>query len=554
MKAFQLKIAIKKSKPPIWRRVIVPTGITFSQLSMILNEVMGWSGYHMFEFEFYHRELVIIENAEEYDGDGPFDHLEASTTLIREFMEENDWFTYTYDFGDDWQHRVTIEKIIDNWELDYPQVIKYKGDCPIEDGGGILENPNHYDMEYVNQLLEQNYHYVWGKRENRFQGEIYENHFSGEYGLKATKRDKNTNLNILRSGRHRMKDSMQNVADLLKQYIAEQQRREQEGRRISSLKRIFEDYEKEDLLEIAKEKGVACSLNDRKKQIIDKLYEFMMDEKEIAKYFYCMSSQTRNEFEKAIAGDGIYESENSFYLIKLFKGAYIGILDEGEVMIPEDVKQAYINFSDYWQVEEAEKRYYIWCCMETAGYLYGVVPFDIFEKLVSVNEKYSLKSDEIKNIIAQIPVEYKNCVVKNNKIYRKEYYPNDRGLLAAQGNKTYYIPTEEEIIDIGSNGYPSLDINLKKFQQYMRNKLGAMEDEAEFGGHIIWQLISVDCEMQEIFEVLEDLGLMVDSEKELHGLIRQINNLWNNTRKILNRGYTPNEMRNMKTPVLTQKS
>ena len=47
---------------------------------------------------------------------------------------------------------------------------------------------------------------------------------------------------------------------------------------------------------------------------------------------------------------------------------------------------------------------------------------------------------------------------------------------------------------------------------------------------------------------------MVDSEKELHGLIRQINNLWNNTRKILNRGYTPNEMRNMKTPVLTQKS
>lgn len=46
MKAFQLKIAIKNSKPPIWRRVIVPAGITFSQLSLILNEVMGWSGYH----------------------------------------------------------------------------------------------------------------------------------------------------------------------------------------------------------------------------------------------------------------------------------------------------------------------------------------------------------------------------------------------------------------------------------------------------------------------------------------------------------------------------
>ena len=57
MKAFQLKVVIKDSKPPIWRRVIVPAGITFSQLSMILNEAMGWSGEHLCEFEFYHLRL-----------------------------------------------------------------------------------------------------------------------------------------------------------------------------------------------------------------------------------------------------------------------------------------------------------------------------------------------------------------------------------------------------------------------------------------------------------------------------------------------------------------
>lgn len=52
MKAFQLKIVIKNSKPPIWRRLIVPAGITFSQLSMILNKAMGWCGDHLFEFDF----------------------------------------------------------------------------------------------------------------------------------------------------------------------------------------------------------------------------------------------------------------------------------------------------------------------------------------------------------------------------------------------------------------------------------------------------------------------------------------------------------------------
>ena len=72
MKAFQMKIVIKNSKPPIWRRVIVTAGITFSQLSMVLNKVMGWCGYHSFEFEFYHLELRIMEGAEELDiGYGP---------------------------------------------------------------------------------------------------------------------------------------------------------------------------------------------------------------------------------------------------------------------------------------------------------------------------------------------------------------------------------------------------------------------------------------------------------------------------------------------------
>lgn len=218
MKAFQLKIVIKNSKPPIWRRVIIPAGITFSQLSIILNEVMGWCGCHIFEFEFYHRGIRLVEDADEFNvGYEPFDYIEASTTYIRGFLEENDWFTYTYDLGDDWQHRVTIEKILDNYENEYPQVIKFKGDCPFEDYGGIrgyyelleiISDPIHpeyeeklewmkshvypceYDMELVNSELKQNCFYKWGKGEKRCQDDIYKEHFSGKMGLNATKRDK----------------------------------------------------------------------------------------------------------------------------------------------------------------------------------------------------------------------------------------------------------------------------------------------------------------------------------------------------------------------------
>ena len=47
MKAYQVKITVKGSHPPFWRRCIIPAGITFSQLAVLLNEIMGWKGYHL---------------------------------------------------------------------------------------------------------------------------------------------------------------------------------------------------------------------------------------------------------------------------------------------------------------------------------------------------------------------------------------------------------------------------------------------------------------------------------------------------------------------------
>ena len=102
MKAYQFKVMLKGSKPPIWRRCIVPAGITFSHLSIILNKVMGWSGYHLSEYEFYHLGLQIREDDLFHDfvPFGDYKLLDSSKIYINEYMEQQDWFTYTYDFGD----------------------------------------------------------------------------------------------------------------------------------------------------------------------------------------------------------------------------------------------------------------------------------------------------------------------------------------------------------------------------------------------------------------------------------------------------------------------
>ena len=139
MKAYQMKVTIRDSHPPIWRRIIVPEGYSFSQLAVIINQSFGWVGCHLFEFRIPSRDMCISEMDEEdyYDSWTDEELYDASTYAVDWEMEEKLRLVYTYDFGDDWRHDILVEKVLDPAPAPYPQVIKYKGDCPPEDCGGI---------------------------------------------------------------------------------------------------------------------------------------------------------------------------------------------------------------------------------------------------------------------------------------------------------------------------------------------------------------------------------------------------------------------------------
>lgn len=148
MKKYQVKIMIKNSKPPIWRRCIIPAGISFSKLSEILDTVMGWEENQDNEFEFYHRKQYISD----YDRNGrKGETISACDTIIDSYMEQEEWFTYTYKLDEQVQHRVTIEDIVEDDE-EGAYVIKFKGNCPVKDG-----EEKEYDMAVVNQALKDSF-------------------------------------------------------------------------------------------------------------------------------------------------------------------------------------------------------------------------------------------------------------------------------------------------------------------------------------------------------------------------------------------------------------
>lgn len=139
MAIYQLKVQLKNvSKPTVWRRLLVKDNIFFADLAEIILHAMGWGGFHLWCFSFKPYDpfpSIGIPTTE-----SPFDTTthDARDVRINEFLHAgNKKMVFTYDFGDDWIHTITLEKVLDDTEpQDTPLCIKAQGCCPPEDCGG----------------------------------------------------------------------------------------------------------------------------------------------------------------------------------------------------------------------------------------------------------------------------------------------------------------------------------------------------------------------------------------------------------------------------------
>ena len=136
MPGYILKITIEDTHPPVWRRIVVPETITFHDLHHMIQIVFGWEDMHLHGFRIP-SEDIFIDNEEEDWGSV---HYAESETLIEQFILDHKWIRYTYDFGDDWRHKIVYEKTDENYNKRYASLLKYKGDNFIEDCRGSWED------------------------------------------------------------------------------------------------------------------------------------------------------------------------------------------------------------------------------------------------------------------------------------------------------------------------------------------------------------------------------------------------------------------------------
>jgi Plasmid pRiA4b ORF-3-like protein len=129
----RLKITLDDVKPAVLRRVEVPFDIRLDRLHLTIQAAMGWTNSHLYEI----RAGGVGWSTPYPDADGDF--LDARKAPLDDVLEDTGVKTlkYLYDFGDGWEHKIKIERLLDpEPAVLYPRLIDAKGRCPPEDVGG----------------------------------------------------------------------------------------------------------------------------------------------------------------------------------------------------------------------------------------------------------------------------------------------------------------------------------------------------------------------------------------------------------------------------------
>lgn len=174
LKTFRIRVDLKHSRPPIWRRLEVRSDLRLDAMHQVLQAAFGWDDYHLWRFSL---------------GGGPFDHgnqlflcpydvhegeledeggVPAGEVRLDETMQESgDVLAYVYDYGDNWELALRLEQILPvDPGAPWAACVDGRRAAPPEDCGSlrdaedlaeVLQDPAHFDLEEINEALQAPY-------------------------------------------------------------------------------------------------------------------------------------------------------------------------------------------------------------------------------------------------------------------------------------------------------------------------------------------------------------------------------------------------------------
>ena len=476
MKAYQFKISIVGSHPPIWRRCLVPVWLSFGQLGEAIQIMMGWSGAHLSSFRLptAKREIDLCN---ELTGEIS---NKAMTAILADELVQEKWFEYTYDYGDDWRHRIQLEAVVGDYDKNYPQLVKAKGSNPVEDCGGVHalqtlseEDRQPYDIAAVNEKLrEKRFHQDAVNVQKATETtpamgglpvELQEFMQAPEF-KRLPKKSREKFMAILETVMDQVdEDDDPDFADIMA--TVDDKIESCPDRSMPFIKVVpcqlqellNNTSRKADLIAMAHHKGLRIKQTLRKAEITEALAQAMLEPGLMRRHllwlpagemYYLLTDLgiADTKWMKPYLHEGILENCTMRACFTSGYGSYGGYNEFGGMIIAEDVavllqkiltEEFLQQYHQYWWLNQV---------LQIADVLYVLIPKDILQQLLAKWSGFKLTEQEVLAAIETRPAELVQIETSTEYIV-SEPVPTgaEAQLFIRRPGDTYFLPTEQQI-------------------------------------------------------------------------------------------------------------
>ena len=403
------------------------------------------------------------------------------------------------------------------------------------------------DTEQKNKRLAELFTLEAGEPDYRISKEIHEDICQGKASLIFSENAESKTENNKKCTDSLLKD----MAETVTKALFKEMKKTAESRN-PKVAEYLQAYEQEDLVFLAGELGISGAEKLDKQELAGRIAEEILKPEVMEKELLRLNEWEFQAFEKAMKKGLFHVEENEWTDLEWASDiGYLAVYDDGYAEVPSEVSAVFEKICTSEFCELQKKRSWLSACLVMVEYLYGTAPARVVYRMYRRRRECRVSFEEFTELFRSVPEEENICVLDGDRISlqglleEKEIY---RMLLKYQGDREFYVPSEEEIVDCTFNGYPSKQPVYKKIRQFLEQELEMPEELAEAYLCEIYRVYYTGGLMSEAMEQLNKNGVIFETKDQAREMAELLVEAYSKTRKVQLCGHAPEEERNPQFP------
>ncbi|MBQ7077207.1 MAG: SEC-C domain-containing protein [Lachnospiraceae bacterium] len=308
-----------------------------------------------------------------------------------------------------------------------------------------------------------------------------------------------------------------------------------------SITEILEQYNIEQLKEYIGQLHLMTPSANTKEAIVRELAAYLLRPNVMMERLSVVSQEDVDLFLAVLEDEIEIDDDNAEGAVRLSELDYVAITEDGMIIAPDDVKEAFleVDLSDF--LEMRESNYWLRCCIGVLCTIYGAAPREILYKLFCTRRGKSPSFEDFWALYRRLPQDLNPCIDDGETIFERFFAvdPSCMDKVRTQDPEMFYIPEREEIEEYAKNFCLIRDENYQGLFDFFKERTD--EFDALHAVADIYNRFAMGDDFADFPDFIADWGIKLNNEVETKKLLDLVVGAYYNTRMQEYQGYTKKE-------------